>query len=188
MHGSGHSILERVLRTSQEMLEDRGCRNVICSADLLNDIEEGKAVLTGEFGDGKSSIHLYIHAEDKVGIRFMRAKMDGARDRDEVLTIVVSIEGPTPCTRREFDDPATVQFMLIKDLVMNRTRHALVPRHERVDHPPSGVRIDDLPKILLTDPIVKYHNYPLGSIIRFERTWGGHEMVPYFRSVSSAIN
>ena len=99
--------------------------------------------------------------------------------------VVVSTDGPTPFTRKECEGKP-VQFLLARQVCVNVTKHHLVPRHVRVDHPPDGMTPDDLPKMFETDPIAQYHAWPVGTVVRIDRRFRGHEPVPYFRVVSPA--
>ena len=165
------------------MLVDRGCVDVQCADDISFVIESGNSpTISGVHANG-SKTYVYIHADDKVGIKFARSIFESYGDEDAFI-VVVSLEGPTPFTRKEYETK-NMQFMLIKDVCVNKTRHHLVPKHVKVDSPPRGIAIDNLPKIADTDPIVQYYNFPKGSILRVERVFGGHEMVPYFRVVAA---
>jgi len=97
--------------------------------------------------------------------------------------IVISIAGPTPFTRKEFER-SNVQFFLARDMCYNPTRHSLVPRHEVTSSLPDGVSKDELPRMLLSERIVQYYNWPVGTIVHVHRVFGGHEPVSYFRVVS----
>lgn len=185
VRGNGHAVLDRVLTTCEEMLLDRGCVEVQRrDADLLSCIESGtRPVMHGIRSDETTTL-VYVHAEDKVGIKYARAVVEHLSHPSD-KAIIVSLDGPTPFTRKECDD-GRVQFMLAKDLCVNKTKHVLVPRHVPVDAPPPGVRREDLPKILETDPIVQYYDFPHGTILKMCRTFGGHETIPYFRVVTAA--
>ena len=69
---------------------------------------------------------------------------------------------------------------------VNVTRHALVPKHDKVDAPPPSTSVEALPKILTTDRVVQYYAWPVGTVVRVWRCYGGHEPVPYFRVVAAA--
>ena len=53
--------------------------------------------------------------------------------------------------------------------------------HVRVgkDALPSGISPEALPKILESDRVVQYYNWPCGSIVRIRRVFGGHEPIEY---------
>lgn len=153
--------------------------------DILDAIEQGNRPVVRGVGEDGKTISIYIHVEEKVGIKFARAILETAKERESV--VIISLEGPTPFTRKECDDKR-IQFMNAKDVCVNKTRHMLVPKHEKVDVPPDGVEIGDLPKISALDPIVQYHNFEVGDILKMMRTFGGHERIPYYRVVAAASN
>ena len=165
------------------MLRDRHCVEVATEHDVLDAIEQGnRPVVHGMCADGKL-ISIYIHVEEKVGIKFARNLLESAKENESI--VIVSLEGPTPFTRKECDDKK-IQFMNAKDVCVNKTRHMLVPKHEKIECPPDGMQVADLPKISELDPIVQYYNFEVGSILKMMRTFGGHEKIPYYRVVTAA--
>lgn len=182
IHGDGKDALGRTVLTCQQMLKDRGCTQITLAPDPDASVENGNPpLLRGEGGD--SVVEVYVHSEDKVGVKFVRSVLESA-DGD---VVVVSLEGPTPFTKKECDGKR-IQFFLMKDMCVNITHHALVPKHERMDQPPVGMRVEHLPIILETDPVVQYYNWPIGTIVRVWRCFGGHEPIPYFRVVSPPVS
>lgn len=181
MRGDGNAVLQRILSVANEMLVDRGCVD-LKKSDVQDAVEASKPILRGRSGD--TNVHLYLHAEDRVGIKFARAVLEHCDER--TLNIIVSCEGPTPFTRKECDGKE-VQFMQAKDLCVNKTRHALVPKHA-VGRAPDGIDVHQLPRIFDTDPIVRYYGWPLGTVVKIDRKFGGHETIPYFRLVVPASN
>lgn len=161
------------------MLRDRGCEDIKQQPDLLDTIQKGESpVLTGR---GKINVDVYIYMEEKIGIKFARQVLEQDNDND---IVIVSIDGPTPFTRKECESK-NIQFMLVKDVCVNKVRHHLVPRHEKVDTVPNDVPSTSLPKILESDPICQYYNWPIGTIVKISRVFGGHEIVPYYRIVAA---
>ena len=169
-----------MLANCEQMLRDRGCTAVTRADDLAAAIEEGRAALRGR---GPTHVDLYVCTEDRVSVKFARQALD-ARKRDDGWAVVVSVDGPTPFTRRECEGKP-LQFLQARDLYVNVTRHALVPKHEAMPGPPDGVTAAQLPRILESDPVVQWHNWPAGTVVRVWRCFGGHEPVPYFRVVSA---
>ena len=149
------------------MLHDRGCASVERCGELKI---EGR-------GEVEVDVHICVD-EDKVGVKYARARVE--ESGPGVDMVVVSVDGPTPFTKKEF---GSIQFCLARDLCVNITRHALVPKHERVDAPPAGIDAASLPVILHTDPVVMYYNFPPGTILRISRVFGGHEPTFYYRVV-----
>ena len=177
LQADGEGVLRAVLKTCQEMLLDRGCLSVRASEDPVRDIVRGARVVWGTDGGG-STTDVYVSAEDKVAVKFVR----GLPPADCV--VVVSVDGPTPYTRRECEKQR-IQFVSCRRLYSNVTRHELVVPHVAVAAP-ADVDVDDLPKIFDTDPVVQYYNWPVGTVVRTERFVGGHEPIPYFRVVTPA--
>jgi DNA-directed RNA polymerase subunit H (RpoH/RPB5) len=189
VHADGMKVLSRVVATATEMLLARGL-SVRGETDALAAIEAGRPVLTseptGEEGGGAArvGVDVFVCGEAKVGVKFARAAIDRSGGRGVVF---VSVDGPTPFTRRECEAEG-VQFFNAKQLYYNVTRHALVPRHEVVDAPPDGVSTAQLPHLLASDPVAQYYAWPTGTVVRVWRGFGGEGRVPYFRLVASSPN
>lgn len=179
IHANGRDVLDRVLVTCDEMLRDRGCTRVVHHS--LDATGQFDPVMEGHGSCG--GIRIYVHGEDKVGVKFARIIQE--RTEDRILSLIISVDGPTPFTKKECN-PKRVQFMTVRNLCVNVTRHSLVPKHEVVTNAPDGVSVDKLPPILDSDPIVQYYNWPAGTIVRVWRRFAGYEPVPYFRRVSSS--
>lgn len=179
IHGDGGDVLARVVQTCEEMLRDRGCARVSRAERPLDAIEAGTPpVVTGR--GGNADVDVYVHVEDKVGVKFARQVLE-QRDEEEVHVVVVSIDGATPFTRKECEGKR-IQFMLARDLCVNKMRHCLVPKHEVMDGYEGDVSL--LPKISDADPVVQYYNFPLGTVLRVWRVFGGSEPIPYLRVVT----
>lgn len=186
VHGDGDSILTRIIQTCEEMTKDRGYERVSVVSDVKAALESGLLPVVqgrGKGGEEEEILSIYIYTEEKVGIKYLRTMEEHRKKRETVL--IVSIDGPTPFARKECEE-SRIQFMNAKSLCVNKTHHFLVPLHTLVDSPPDNVPLDSLPKILDTDPIVQYYDFPKGSIVRIVRRFGGHEVVPYFRMVAAA--
>jgi DNA-directed RNA polymerase subunit H (RpoH/RPB5) len=182
VHGDGTNI-RRILKTCDAMLKDRGYTNRHKVDDVLAAIVNAWPVIAGK-KDNEETIEIYINEEDKVGVKFARTILEKSKATD---LIVISFEGPTSFTRKECDG-YNIQFMLAKELCFNVSKHELVPKHVVVDRPPGKLTQVQLPRILVTDPIVQYYNWPIGTIIRIERCYAGHEPVIYYRCVGSLSN
>lgn len=178
VHGDGHGNIVRIVKTCEEMLRDRGCTNVQRTDYPLTCIRDASAVLIGERPD----THVYICDDEKVGVKYARMILEKSRD---VSVVVISVDGPTSFTRRESD---TIQFFLAKDMCFNVTHHSLVPKHNIVsrDELAPSVQVEQLPRILDTDPIVRYYDWPVGTVVRVSRCYAGHEPIPFYRCVSAS--
>lgn len=181
-------VLERVLKTCVEMLKDRGynvvneCRTI---GDVTYKMQEFHPVLCGEQWN-KPPILIFFHVEERIGVKQMRAWNEKNSDAD---IIIVSLEGPTAFTRKEAEQNyKNIQFFLFKHLCVNITKHALVPKHERIDVNECHVTVsssEEWPKLYTTDTIAQYYNYKPGDLIRITRTVGYPEPVFFYRLVCS---
>lgn len=176
--GDGERILQRIVSTCEAMLRDRGCVSMEATKDVIAAVDNGTCVLKGTREDGRATI-VYFSADDKVGVKFARTIAKNASQEDEL--VIVSTDGPTPFTRKECDGQ-NIQFIHAKDVYVNKTKHKLVPLHESVASAPMGMTVAELPKIVDTDPIVQYYNWPIGTIVRIHRVFGGE----YYRVVVAA--
>ena len=174
-HTNGLDVLASVIKTAEDMLKDRMCTRVKSSNDPLKDILAGRPVVTSD------SAHVFVHTEDKVGVKFARNVVETSGDR---LCICVSIDGPTTFTRNEFQNKS-IQFLTCKFLCVNVTKHELVPKHTLLS---DAASFDEktLPLILDTDPIVQYFNWPIGGVVQIDRVFAGNEPIPYFRLISAS--
>lgn len=137
------------------MLVDRGCSSVGTHPSAEEAVTQNLPLVHGE----SPLIHVYLHSEDKVGVKYARSVMEAD---PEAQLIVVSIDGCTPFTRKECDG-GMVQFFTARELVNNITKHRLVPPHEKIAAPPEGTTAEQLPKLLTTDAVAKYYGWPVGS-------------------------
>tara|TARA_B110001450_G_scaffold233620_1_gene237055 strand:- start:2877 stop:3470 length:594 start_codon:yes stop_codon:yes gene_type:complete len=179
-HGDGGDVIARIMSTCVDMLVDRGCSSVGTHPSAEEAVTQNLPLVHGE----SPLIHVYLHSEDKVGVKYARSVMEAD---PEAQLIVVSIDGCTPFTRKECDG-GMVQFFTARELVNNITKHRLVPPHEKIAAPPEGTTAEQLPKLLTTDAVAKYYGWPVGSVVRVTRCFAGSEPIPYFRVVSAAIS
>jgi len=176
-------ILMATLKTSIEMLKDRGYTN-IQSCQTLDEVKQGmcesRCIVCG---NGDRSVHIYFHNEDRVGVKQLRSWVESST-ADNV--IVVSLEGPTAFTRKEAETQCPhVRFFLFSQLCVNITKHSLVPKHEKVSALPMtlSAEMTEVPSLFTTDAVCQYYGYEPQSIIRITRTVGAHEPMYYYRIV-----
>lgn len=189
-------ILERILKTSIEMLKDRGytvnndCRTL---GDVKYKIQEGDPIFFGDkIGeDSDESVVVFYHNEDRVGVKHLRHWNEKYAQNK---IIIVSLEGPTAFTKKEADhNHPNTQFFLFKSLCVNITRHELVPKHEKLgaDQKNQMTRkvssMEEWPKLYTNDVIAQYYDYKPGDLIRITRTIGYPEPIYYYRLVCNPI-
>ena len=177
------SVLMSTLKVTIEMLQARGYTNIqACQSvdEIAENMTEGRYILCG---NGRKSIQVFFHNEDRVGVKQLRSWVE-ASSADNI--VVVSLEGPTAFTRREAEhNYRQVQFFLFRDLCVNITKHCLVPRHERVkaDQLPFELSrtMEEVPSMYTTDKVAQFYAFQPGEIIRITRTAGVQEPVFYYR-------
>lgn len=182
VHGDGHDVIERVLNTCEEMLRDRGCGSVNRVADV-GDVFDSVTPAVSGWVDEEKGWDVFLLSEERVGVKVARAILEQlGKDR---VAVIVSVDGPTPFTRRECEGKA-VEFFTARELVVNVTHHALVPAHQ-IDTE-CTIAPELLPIVLESDPVVRYYAWPRGTRVRVMRCFGGHEPIPYVRIVAGACD
>tara|TARA_B100000214_G_C23971794_1_gene630561 strand:- start:1806 stop:2384 length:579 start_codon:yes stop_codon:yes gene_type:complete len=173
----GIKVLERVLENCEQMLEDRGCTTVEKTNNIIESMEKNEPVLMGRNG---KDINVYFVNDERVGVKFMRNVIEET-SVDKI--IMCSLEGPTTFTKKESED-SNIQYFLFKDLFVNITRHEIVPKHELcTENIPYSQ--NELPLISVNDPIIQYYDFPIGSIVKINRTFGAHEPSCYYRLIGN---
>lgn len=175
IHTDGLRMLRSILTTCQQMLTDRGCVGVCVADDPVKEMVASRPVVRS------NQTLVFLHMEDKVGVKFARSIVEQSGDH---LAVCVSIDGPTAFTRNEFHS-SNLQFMLCKTLCVNLTRHKLVPKHTLLTDR-SGYDPKTLPLLLESDPVVQYYNWPVGSMVKIDRVFAGNEPIPYVRLISAS--
>lgn len=176
-------VVKRIVDVSSTMVTARGAIDIERVPDPVHSIvSESGHVLTGTSEKGDKRWDVYIHNEDRVGVKFARAVMEECEKNEGSNAIIISIEGPTPFTRRECEK-RRIQFFLARDMCVNIVDHCLVPKHEAVAEPPPGVRVEELPRMEATDKIAQYYDWGPGQVVKITRLFGGHEPIPYYRVV-----
>ena len=114
-------------------------------------------------------------------MKYARSVLDDCQSR-ESRAVVVSVDGPTPFTRKECDGKP-IQFFLARDVCVDIVDHCLVPLHEAVSDPPPGVLPEELPRMEQTDKVAQYYDWQPGTIVKITRVFGGSEPIPFYRIV-----
>ena len=185
---STSQVLIATLKTTIEMLKDRGYANIqSCQTveEIMQNMTDNRHIV---FGGGNKIIHVYFHNEERVGVKQLRSWVETST-ADNI--IVISLDGPTAFTRKEAEQNyRQVQFFCFRDMCVNITRHTLVPKHEKI---PERARLPfvlsekglELPTLYTSDKVAQYYAYNVGDIIRITRTAGVQEPVYFYRLVQS---
>lgn len=167
------------------MLKDRGYSNIqACQTieEITQNMLDTRYIVSGS---GTKTIHVFFHNEERVGVKQLRAWVEGTM-ADKI--IIVSLEGPTAFTRKEADNCyQQVQFFSFRELCVNITRHVLTPQHEKISEQEIPYRLSkersELPILATSDKVAQYYAYEPGDIIRITRTAGVQEPVFFYRIV-----
>lgn len=166
-------LLPKVRQTCIEMLEDRGYH--VTHVDET----QNPAIVA----EGDEVAHVTFHNEPRVGVKTLRQ----LRENLDKRILLVSSEGPTAFTRKECDDPR-IEFWTYTELLFNITRFAIAPKHSLVTaeeeealNAKFSIKGDPWPKMYHTDPMCRYHNFPVGALVRIDRTF--YKAHPYYRRV-----
>lgn len=171
VNGDGHQVLARVMEVLSELVADRGCEEVEVSDDPLDCISKCVPVITTR------DLDVLVHNEDRIGVKAVRSEIQRSTSK---RILWVSVEGPTSVARKEAA-PIDVQFMPLKSVCYNVSKHVLVPKHELISE--VDIELEKLPKIFDTDVVVAYYGWKIGSVLKITRQWGGNEPVSYYRLV-----
>jgi DNA-directed RNA polymerase subunit H (RpoH/RPB5) len=174
IHGDGQRNIVAIARVAARMLADRGDTAVTTADDVAKTIADAQAPAVTS-----SNTDVWMCGDAKVGVQYARNVLE--RTPEGRAIVVVSVGGPTPFTRRACEG-RRMQFFNADALCVSIVDHALVPEHAAVDECPFDVC--DLPRILVTDRVVQYYDWPVGTIVRIARVFGGHEPTTYYRRVS----
>ena len=191
---SGEIVLRTVYKTCAEMLQDRGfvLKHTASTTDeLLKTIDKVKPVMSADM-DGHMAF-VYFDKEERTGIKFVRGLLE---THENDLLIIVSVEGPTPFCRKEVGNRFLFNCFVMKELTYNVSKHVLVPPHrlvstreaEEIMQRDYSALPKQLPVLMMDDPIRRYYNFPLGSLVEIQRTGIAQEACLYFRRVGGQRN
>lgn len=169
----GYSIFSRYVTVCHEMLQARGYVVDNTSVDdCLRRVQQSEPMLFGSKPCG-ATIVVFTDIEERTGIKKVRQLLEAHATS---AFICVSIDGPTPFTRREFINVDEIQFFHLKELIHNVTKHELNPTFTALDDQQQKQVADqycmkdsDWIQISFSDPIAKYYNWPVGTIVKVER-------------------
>lgn len=188
---AAEEVAARATATCKQMLVDRGF-------DIRDGMGEGcgedtNVAVVGTRDDEVA--HVVFHSEDKVGVKTVRSIVAALEaEGGPTRVILVSASGPTPFTKKEMAPEERIECFKLKELLVNPTRCVLVPPHRLVTDAERraveeryGIQNTDVwPRIFTKDPIVRYYNWPVGSLVRIDRCVGGEASVYYRLVVSSS--
>lgn len=191
------SRLFRVRRTVLELLSDRGYAVLNTDEDLNQSRVQFEADLAAKNFNRESLTLLRQHKErpdDQMYVFFpdeTRGKPLGVRpisekaermERDNVRRAIIILQsGLTPQAKGAVEklsagDRAKIEVFLENELLVNITKHVLVPKHEVISEDAKKALLkryrlkeSQLPRIQKSDPIARYYGLSHGQVVKITR-------------------
>lgn len=186
---SPFKTLDKVLQTVKEMLTDRGYTVLPLNSSDPGHIDDLRA--RGRKDDDE--VLVYFATDVKVPVKKIREYLHHMEEHHVTHAIVVYAHQITPGARSELSQRYDIETFQAVELYENRTRHTLVPRHERLVTEGEVQEVmkkyhlkskNDFPLYYLSDPVVRYYHWPPGTVVRIYRRLGGlKEPEVYYRQV-----
>lgn len=191
------SRLFRIRRTILEMLSDRGYAVLNSEEDLLqprdvfnqefarqNYSRESLTLLRQKRDDETDQIYVFFPEEQRnkpLGVKPIsdkaeRMEKDGVRNAIIVLQTGLTSYAKSAVTKLSAGDRCRMEVFLENELIVNITRHVLVPKHEilSADEKKALLRRyklkeSQLPRIQKSDPIARYYGLTHGIVVKITR-------------------
>jgi DNA-directed RNA polymerase I, II, and III subunit RPABC1 len=127
---------------------------------------------------------VFFSDEDKIGIKPIRAYKIEMTEYNIHNAIVVVKNGITPYVKTnmqiEIKEPYNIEIFMENELLIDKTEHILVPKHEVLSQEErrefldmykmsNAQKIPPILKILSSDPIARYYGVKTGDIFRISR-------------------
>lgn len=178
--------------TVRDMLRARGYGQCIEDADA--DVSaDARQVLRARGESGVCIVVVGLH--DRVGVRVVRALVERAEAFGVSLSLLITKGSMTHVAKAEMMAATTVQMQVFTagQLSFNVTQNVLVPKHSAVGDDEwqtlvaatPGLEKKMLPYIRSTDPVVQFHGWPRGTVVRIERRIGEQQTFPFYRCVTA---
>lgn len=185
---SRNKIFYKVRQTVLELLEDRKYNlpeeeKTLPFNEFSERLEEQQINLEGRHKDDENKL-CYVNF-------FLESKTFGKKDlvnvrefinenyaKNDINVIIILQEKPTAQINKELtlEEYKNFEFFLAKQLMINITKHVRVPKHEIVSKEELEkvlekfqANINQLPKILSTDPVAKYYGMKPGDVCKIKR-------------------
>ncbi|RSH85163.1 DNA-directed RNA polymerases II 24 kDa polypeptide (RNA polymerase II subunit 5) [Saitozyma podzolica] len=173
--------LWRVSRTVHEMVRDRGYliadHEISTSFDQFKNDHGASGVADADHGVRENDrIYVYFCGEKSVSKAAMKAFI-GSLDRNGARRgIIIYSEKMSSVAKKEMQSEYTLEEFPESDLLVNITRHFLVPKHQIMTPEEKSALIKkyrlketQLPRIMLSDPVAKYYGMKRGQVMKIER-------------------
>lgn len=183
--------LWRVYRTVHEMLADRGYtvapeQSEMSLADFAVEYSSGGVIdrkglsfLVSDESGEQEPLFVCFPEDSSVGLKTFRDISNKIIQQSVYKAIIVYEKSVTPSARKfvsELPPKYQIEIFQETDLLVNITKHVLVPKHEvlSVDEKKTllqryRLRETQLPRIHSTDPIARYYGMKRGQVVKIIR-------------------
>ncbi|GMK54457.1 hypothetical protein CspeluHIS016_0110430 [Cutaneotrichosporon spelunceum] len=184
--------LWRVSKTVHEMIRDRGYE--VADYEINTPFEDFKDLYSGGGGVDRGRMNFHAdHSEDRANriyVHFCPEKNVSKAAMKTFITsldatgakrgIIVWSEKMSPAAKKtllEMQSEYHLEDFAESDLLVNITKHFLVPKHTIMTGEEKAAlikryRLKDtqLPRIMVSDPVARYYGMRRGQVMRIERT------------------
>jgi len=136
----------------------------------------------------------YFVKESKVGVKTLRRVREECQTVECRHAILVTEDGFTPFAAKELDDTSRggdiVEVFRRRELSFCVVEHELVPPHVLVEGAERkallqrpGYKPSAFPRLRASDPVARFMHFPVGAIVKIQRSIGNSEGEVYYRVV-----
>lgn len=179
---SSFRIIDRILQTVHEMFTDRSYKIIPKTQwnKKNQQFEDLKVVAKTEYGN----VFCFFATDPKVSVKKIREYIIHMDEQKTTHAVIVYGQQITPGAKAEISSDYDFEMFQAKELFENKTRHFLVPKHEKIEE---GKAVDDvlkkyhletknqLPRYDPLDKVVRYNHWPIGSVIKIYRRLGNQK-------------
>ncbi|XP_026660158.2 DNA-directed RNA polymerases II and IV subunit 5A-like isoform X2 [Phoenix dactylifera] len=163
----------RIRRTLLEMLRDRGF--LVTDAEIAMTREQ----FIEKFGINFRKEICVFFVEDKLCIMSLEAYLTQMNSAKLTRAIFVVKDKPTQLFLWELGDHSAkhLEVFTEEELLVNISKNVFVPKHELLTSPKKkflleryNVKITQLPRIQVTDPVARYYGLVRGDVVKITRS------------------
>jgi DNA-directed RNA polymerase I, II, and III subunit RPABC1 len=178
------------------MLETRGYDIANIDENIINGNDE--MFLLNKKNDKDSKIYVFLpELNTKIGVYIIKQYIKEMHDTKVRRSIVVVKDAVTAFAKQVFKDaardtvfPVVIECFKENELLIDKLNHVLVPRHELISDEEKKeilkiyrAKETQLPKILSSDPIVRYFGASKGQVFKITRFSESSGEYIYYRIV-----
>jgi len=172
--------------TILDILKDRGyivAENLKMSIDeFMIQYDSGEMyIYTKKNIEDNISIYIYFHLENrnfqKKDLTNLINTVNNQYQNENIKIIVITREKLNQAILREIERTDNIESFILNQLILNITKHIMMPKFEVISDNEIDILLKEfsitknqLPKILLTDPISRYFGVKSGDIFKITRS------------------